>query len=316
MKKFLILLCIFAVVTLASAGITKGLKSKEAAPLDEFTIVTSFYPVYIATKNIANGVDGVKVVNMTENHSGCLHDYQLTTSDMRKLEDADVFVMNGGGMEGFIEEVAAKYPDLPVIDASEGIVLIGPAAGHHHEHGHDEEPEEYEHHHEANAHVWMDPVRYKKQIKTISKKLENLDKLNAKAYEKNQKAYEKKIDLIEEQLNALKDENHTEIITFHEAFSYLADYLGNDIVYCMDLDNESGLSAGEIAEVINEVKKHNVRALFTETANRDSIANNISAETNAKVYVLNSLTSDKDSLDAYINGMQKNINVLKGAFGK
>ena len=317
MKKFIIIICILAAVLLVSVGITKALNPQDALKDDEFTIVTSFYPTYIATKNVANGIDGVKVVNLTENHSGCLHDYQLTTNDMRKLEGADVFVMNGGGMEDFIEDVVAKYPDLTVIDASAGIAFLEPTEGHHHDHEEDLEDhaeDDHDHEHETNAHVWMDPVRYMNQIENITAGLKKADAGHTKEYEANQKTYLKKVESIKEQLDELKDEKHTSIITFHEAFSYLANYLGYDVVYCMDLDDESGLSAGEIAEVIDEIQKHDVKVLFTETQYKDSIATNISTETDAKTYVLTSLTAEEDDLDAYLNGMQKNIDVLKSVF--
>ncbi len=58
-------------------------------------IVTSFYPIYIATSNIVDGVENVTLSNMTNTSVGCLHDYQLTTRDMNILEKSDVFIING-----------------------------------------------------------------------------------------------------------------------------------------------------------------------------------------------------------------------------
>lgn len=315
MKKLIIVVSIMAVVLIAGVGITKAIKSGNTGKQDEFTIVTSFYPTYIAVSNIADGIDGVKVVNLTENHSGCLHDYQLTTNDMRKLENADVFIMNGGGMESFLGDVAAKYPDLKMIDASEGIEMLEPTDDHDHEHAHDEEDadheDEHDHDHETNAHVWMNPVLYMKQLENITAGLENADTVHTEEYKANEKAYQDKVNAIKVQLDELITDADKEIIIFHEAFAYLFDYLNYDVVYCLDLDDESGLSAGEIAKVIDEVKEHGVKDLFTETEYKDSIATNISAETGAKVYVLDSLTAAEASKDAYINGMQENINVLK-----
>ena len=69
----------------------------------KFRIVTSFYPMYIDAINITKGVDGVEVVNMTKPQTGCLHDYQLTTEDMKTLEKADAFIVNGAGMESFLD---------------------------------------------------------------------------------------------------------------------------------------------------------------------------------------------------------------------
>ena len=66
-----------------------------AASGHDFTVVTSFYPIYITAINIAKDVPGVKIVNMTKPQTGCLHDYQLTPADLRTLEKSDVFVING-----------------------------------------------------------------------------------------------------------------------------------------------------------------------------------------------------------------------------
>ena len=81
-------------------------------------IVTSFYPMYILTSNIADGIEDVEVVNMTEPQTGCLHDYQLVPADLKVLEKADIFVINGAGMESFLEKVISQLPDLTVIEAA------------------------------------------------------------------------------------------------------------------------------------------------------------------------------------------------------
>lgn len=312
MKKFLILFVVLVVVGAAGFGVTKLVDTNDKKEDDTFTIVTSFYPTYTATQNLVKDMDGVIVVNLTENQSGCLHDYQLTTSDMRKLEGADVFVMNGGGMEGFLEEVVARYPDLMVIDASEGIELL--ESGHVHDHDHEEAEAESEevHNHGDNAHVWMDPERYMMQLNNIANGLAKADEERGDMYISNLDVYLEKVNGIKEQLDALKVSDDKEVIIFHEAFEYLTNYLGLEVVYSLDLDEESGLSAGAIATVIDEVELHNINVLLTETEYKDSIATNISAETGAEVYVLSALTSKGDSLDAYIDGMQENINVLKG----
>ena len=72
-------------------------------------IVTSFYPMYIATLNIVDGIEGVTVINLTENQTGCIHDYQLTTQDMRDIAEANIAVINGGDLEEFMEEVLADH---------------------------------------------------------------------------------------------------------------------------------------------------------------------------------------------------------------
>ena len=80
--------------------------------------------MYVLTLNVTDGIDGVTVQNMAEQNVGCLHDYQLQTRDMVTLEGADALVINGGGMEQFMDKVLTLRADLPVIDASEGIAMF------------------------------------------------------------------------------------------------------------------------------------------------------------------------------------------------
>ena len=71
-------LMLAAMMALACAGC--------AASADGKTIVTSFYPMYVFTQNVAANVPGVSVVNMADQNVGCLHDYALRTGDMRNTK--------------------------------------------------------------------------------------------------------------------------------------------------------------------------------------------------------------------------------------
>ena len=122
---------------------------------DMLTVVTSFYPMYIATLNIVDGVEGVRLENLSEPQTGCLHDFQLTPEDMKLLSTADVFVINGGGIESFMSDVAKAYPKLDVVEACEDVVLLSEDdADSDHDHDHDADAEsdsDHDHDHEADA---------------------------------------------------------------------------------------------------------------------------------------------------------------------
>lgn len=331
MKKNMILLAILLGLAVIGVGVTWGIRGGQNSTAEEnqIKIVTSFYPMYVATQNIVDGMDNVELVNLAENQTGCLHDYQLTTNDMRKLENADVFIMNGGGMEGFIEEIAASYPNLTIINASEGISLLeSQGHGHHHEDAHGEEEhhddaeeeqhedaeEEHEHEHESNAHVWLNPELYEKQIENIAQGLAKVDKQHEKEYGRGKDVYLSAIESVKFNLKEqLATINNDKVIIFHDAFAYLAEFLGLDVVYEVDMDSDSGLSAGDIKEVIDEVKEHDIKVLFTEEQFSDSIADSIAKETDAKVYVIDSLVTGDGTKESYISGMNKNISVLKEA---
>ena len=116
-----LLLLVISVALVGCGGTDKPAEKKTAEP---FRIVTSFYPMYVATINITDGVDGVEVSNMTKPQTGCLHDYQLMTEDMKTLEKADAFCHQWAGMEDFMDKVTEQQKKLKVIDASRGIELI------------------------------------------------------------------------------------------------------------------------------------------------------------------------------------------------
>ena len=122
---------------------------------DMLTVVTSFYPMYIATLNIVDGVNGVRLENLSEPQTGCLHDFQLTPEDMKLLSTADVFVINGGGIESFMSDVAKAYPKLDVVEACEDVALLSEDdADSDHDHDHEADAEsdsDHDHDHDADA---------------------------------------------------------------------------------------------------------------------------------------------------------------------
>ena len=319
LKKNFVLLGILMVVALAGAGFTvlTGGGNPVTVEKDKFQIVTSFYPVYIAALNVADGLEDVEVTNMTENVGGCLHDYQLTAADMKKLEHADVFLINGAGMESFMESVLETYPDLTVIDTSEGIELLE-AVEHDHTHVHEEEHEEIheeekDNHGMQNGHIWMNPDNYTLQITNMMNGLSLTDKEHKADYEKNAHVYMEKVQAVGAELEKIGLSKEEEpIVIFHD--SYLADKLKFHIVYEVVMEEDTSLSAGEIAEIMEEIRLHEVSVLLAEKQFSNQIPMRIAEETGTQVMVVDSLVSGEVDKDAWLNGMSENIHVLKEVF--
>ncbi|MEG1459732.1 MAG: metal ABC transporter substrate-binding protein, partial [Acetivibrio sp.] len=311
MKKKFLLLGMMMLVILIGIGVTfafnNGKKDSENQDLT-FTIVTSFYPMYIAAENIVDGAENLELINLTEKQEGCLHDYQLTTSDMKKLEDADVFIMNGGGMEHFIEKIVKAYPHIQVIDASSGIDLLDVESEHHHE-GAEEANKGVK---EKNAHIWMNPEKHIKQIENITRGICKADASQAEIYKKNSLAYITKLEGLVKELEQMDMKNlGTGIISFHDAFAYLAEILGIPVIHSVVMDKDTALSAGEVAEVIDEAKENNVKYIFTEKQLSESSPKRVAEETGAKLCIIDSLVSGGIEKNAYIEGMKRNIEMLK-----
>ena len=263
-----------------------------------FHIVTSFYPMYIATLNITQGIDGVTVTNMTKPQTGCLHDYQLMTEDMKTLEKADAFVINGAGMESFLDKVIKQQKSLKVIDASKGIDLLKDG---------DEE----------NPHVWLSVTDAIAQVKNIAEQLKAADPKHADAYEKNAAAYIKKLEALKTEMHAALDTvPNQDIVTFHEAFPYFAKEFGLNIISVVEREPGTEPTPAELQETIEQVKALPVKVLFTEPQYSPSAAETIARETGAKIYTLDPIVTgeaNEQALNAYIDTMKKNMETLKTA---
>ena len=69
------------------------------------TVTASFFPIYLFASNLLAGTEGIALHSLAQPQTGCLHDYQLSSGDLRALSDTDVFLINGAGMEGFLSFV-------------------------------------------------------------------------------------------------------------------------------------------------------------------------------------------------------------------
>lgn len=292
---FILILSIMCGCNLNTSVKNEDSKNTEAAK--KMKIITSFYPMYISTLNVTKDIPGVEVINMTKPQTGCLHDYQITPEDLLTLESAQVFVVNGAGMESFMDKVIKQQRNLKMVEASKGIELI-----------------KNESDGEENPHVWVSISNAIKQVRNISDQLAVIDPENAGRYKANTDLYISKLEKKKEKMhNALDNIKNKDIITFHEAFPYFAKEFNLNIVGIIEREPGSEPSAGELAATIEEVKKLEVKALFAEPQYSPKAAEAIARETSAKVYTLDPGVTGEMDADAYINIMDNNLKVLQEA---
>lgn len=295
---------------------------------ETFKIVTSFYPLYIMVLNLTDGIEGVKIDNMAEPQTGCLHDYQLRPGDLICLEDADVFVANGGGMEEFLSDVLATYPSLKTIYTLDGVDAQDLLPGEEHEHealvseeeqGHEKKKEDtlsaetYESG-EINPHTWLDPDLYKKELQYLSAMLGEMDEAHKKLYEQNRIEYTEKIDALMEKYEDFKRKTPKKgCVLLHESFAYLAEAFGFPVLETIDVEKDSGFSAKEIRTLIDEVREAGDGMIISDSQYSGRISMLLSNETGMKTYQLDSCVSGKYEKDAWLNSMEKNLEELKNA---
>lgn len=313
LKKLLILLLVISCMCFSGCSVqTTNIDE------DKFNIVTSFYPIYIATSNIVDGVEGVTLDNMTDVQVGCLHDYQLSTKDMNKLEKSDVFIINGGGMESFLNKVMVSSSDLKIINSSDGIFETEEDSSHEHaEDSHVLSSHEHHHDEEKNAHIWVSVNLYIKQVENIAKSLAEIDSINAERYLANAENYIKKLESLNQEMHdALKSVENKNIVTFHEAFDYFADEYDLNIVAVIENEPGTSPSAGQVAQIIEKIKETSAVAIFVEPQYEKTAANVISKETGIPVYTLDPIVSGSLEKDEYERIMRENLSILKDALSK
>lgn len=292
-NKYVFVTVMLAVLLFLGVGLTEiYVNHTEEKEDGQYTVVTSFYPMYIAALNVVGENDHIRLENLSEPQTGCLHDYQLTPADMQLLSTADAFIINGGGIESFLGEVAEQYPDLTIINASEQVDLI-----------------------EDNAHAWMNIEDYMTQVKTIEAELSAADPADAEQFSENTESYLAKLSSLKEQADAVKPLTEGKnIVIFHEAYEYVAEEFGMQVSYVMDLDEERQVSAGEVADVVRTVTDGGVRVILAEELYGKDMGDTVESETDAKICYLDTLVRGDYDADSYLNAMQQNITLLKEAF--
>ena len=257
-------------------------------------IVTSFYPMYIIAENITDGAENIELVNMADVNVGCLHDYTLTTEDMKKVENADIFIMNGLGMESFIEKILTSNQDMNIIDSSteaQNVILS--------EDG-------------VNAHIWTSIDNYILQVKYISKELINKNQENAEVYQKNTDEYVQKLEELKNEFETkLQNLDGKKAICLNEVFGYMGQELGMEMTTIATDHEESTMSADMLSSIIDRVKQENIQIIIIDKNDNKANAETIANETGAKILELNSGMTGELDKDAYINQIRENLNVLE-----
>ena len=298
MKKFL-----FVIAVMLSSVLMAACGEAKKAGDSEINVTASFYPIYILAENVIGDTDGINLQNMAQPQTGCLHDYQLSTGDMKKLDTTDIFLINGGGMESFLDNALELFPQLNIVDTSKGTVSLENDG-----HDHEEEEDEHSHNHEENSHFWILPQNAAVQAENICEALSEVCPDKADEFRRN-------ADSFIESLNDIEtfDGNGMKVCIFNEAFAYLHLSYGLDVRLCVEMDENQTPSAKEMAEIITTVKEENISLLIAADDASKAIADTVARETDAKVVVLDPVLTGDFSPESYAEALNENARILKGS---
>lgn len=266
---------------------------------DPVDIVATTKPVYDFTVFLCQGTD-LRITQLITERISCLHDYSLSVSQVRSLEDAQTLIISGAGLEDFMYGHLIDSPIL--IDSSLSIDTL--ECSDHSAHGHD-------HEHEQDAHIWLSPENALQMAHNIRDGL-------CRTYPEHTETFNKNLTVLTEKFAALQayaEENLStlscrKLITFHDGFGYMAHAFDLEIAAAMEEESGSEASAKELIELIELVDINEIPAIFVETNGSTSASGIISAETGVKVFSLDmGMTGD------YFDVMYRNIDTLKEALG-
>ncbi|MCF4098544.1 metal ABC transporter substrate-binding protein [Maritalea mediterranea] len=257
---------------------------------DKFKAVTTFTVIADMAENVAG--DAAEVVSITKPGAE-IHNYQPTPKDIIKAQDADLVIWNGLNLELWFEQFFENLSDVPSVVVTDGIEPMGIASGPYTG--------------KPNPHAWMSPSDAKIYVDNIAKAFIEHDPANAETYKQNAEAYKAEIDAvitpIREKLNTIPEEERW-LVTSEGAFSYLARDFGLKELYLWPINADQQGTPQQVREVIDQVRKNNIRAVFSESTVSDAPAKQVVRETDAKyggVLYVDSLTDADGEVPTYLD---------------
>lgn len=259
-------------------------------------IAATTLPVWEFSSRLCAGTP-ITVTRLVTEQVSCLHDYSLNVRQVKAAESAETIIISGAGLEDFLDDLLVN---ASVIDASERVGLL---CGEEHED---------EHHHEEDPHIWLSPENAQVMARNICAGLSVRYPAYKKIFESNLTVLLQDLDTLrqygKDTLSTLKCRN---LITFHDGFSYFADFFGLTIVKAVEEESGSEASARELIELITLVEEQSLPAIFTEASGSTSAASIIARETGCGVFSLDMAMAG----DSYFDAMYHNIDTIKEALG-
>ncbi|WP_137388021.1 metal ABC transporter substrate-binding protein [Rhodoligotrophos defluvii] len=300
---------------LAAAALLPMLAAGAPALADDapLPVVASFSILGDIAREI--GGDHVAVKTLV-GPNGDAHVYEPTPADAKAVGAAKVLIVNGLDFESWLPRLtkSSGFKGMEVV-ASNGIAPRRFAAddddGHHHDHDHDhdhddaaqkatgakqahaeadddhDEGHDHHHHHgDIDPHAWQDLANGVIYARNIAAALEKADPANGETYRRNAEAYVSTLQALDARLKkqfAAIPEAERRVVTSHDAFGYFGRAYGISFIAPVGMSTEAEPSAADIARIIDQIKRDNIRAVFVENITNTRLIDQIVRETGAKV---------------------------------
>jgi zinc transport system substrate-binding protein len=308
MRRFLASLLIMAATACASEAPSSGRPA----------IVAAFYPLAYAASVV--GGEDVVVTSLTGTGAEP-HDLELTPGQVRRLREAALVVLVGGGFQPAVETAATNIPG-PVVDVLE-LAAVKPALikrlsgeiGEAHEEGHEDDPAGHEEGGGVDPHVWLDPVLMTEVVRAVGNRLAEVDARHAAEHRSRAEALAERLTELDRRLaSGLADCARREFVTSHSAFAYLARRYGLTEVGISGLAPGTEPSPQRLVEVASFARERGVTTIFFETLVSPKVAESLAREVGVGNDVLDPIEGQPEGGDYFV-GMERNLAALRRALG-
>lgn len=260
-----------------------------AAAGGKLRVVTTFAPITSLTLNVAGEAADVEQLLPPGAEP---HDFALAPSDLRKLNKADVVVINGAGFEDWLGK-SLRSLKVRQIDASAGVRLV-----------------------DDNPHVWLDPVIAIAQVENIRKGLAERDPANAATYNANAKAFTARLKALDGEIRReTKRLRDKKLLTVHDAFRYFANRYGFEVVGVIEELPGRDPSPRALKALREVIIKRKVKALFTEPQGSPQIVRSLSQDLQIPIVEIDPMELGEPSAALYETVTRRNLERLKEGLG-
>jgi zinc/manganese transport system substrate-binding protein len=269
---------------------------------DKLPVVVSFSIL----ADLVNVVGGERVnVSSLVGPNEDAHVFEPRPSDSKNIVQAKLVVLNGLDFEPWAQKlVKSSGYKGPVVQATDGIKPLRLPAHKSHGHG------------ELDPHAWQNPTNVAHYVRNIATALTQVDAAGASTYEANAKAYVQQLQALDawakEQFGAIELAKR-KVITSHDAFGYLGVHYQIGFLAPQGLSTDAQPSAKQVASLIRQIKRENIKAVFVENMSNPKLLTQLSKEAGvqpgATLYA-DALSGPNEPAATYLQMMRHNITQL------
>lgn len=275
---------------LCCVALLAALPLTPAAAAEKFRVITTFTVIADMAQNVAG--DAAEVASITKPGAE-IHEYQPTPGDIKRAQGAQLILANGLNLERWFSRFYRHLKGVPEVVVSAGVEPMGISEGPYSG--------------KPNPHAWMSAKNALIYVDNIRDALVKYDPANAATYQRNAERYKQQIIATVapvQQALAQIPEDKRWLVSSEGAFSYLTRDYGLKELYLWPINADQQGTPQQVRRVIDQVKQHQIPAVFSESTISDKAARQVARETGSHyggVLYVDSLSQQDGPVPTYLD---------------